>query len=147
MKFPGQHHDIKAAIRWLRELTSGASAPDHAEQARLCRRFLDYLEGVPGVAPKVAWLRKRAASAGLASSSRCRIGTPLRSKTPLMRSPRPPSFSSIRARARGTEALESAIDLTDPFKPIVHYIQSLYGALFIQPKPQCRCQFQREPDD
>ncbi|MDP3073151.1 MAG: fused MFS/spermidine synthase [Opitutaceae bacterium] len=42
----------------------------------------------------------------------------------------------MRARARGTEALESAIDLTDPFKPIVHYIQSLYGALFIQPKPQ-----------
>ncbi len=42
----------------------------------------------------------------------------------------------MRARARGSEALESAIDLTDPLQPIVHYIKSLYGALYINPKPE-----------
>ncbi len=42
----------------------------------------------------------------------------------------------LRARARGSEALESAVDLTDPKKLVVHYTRSLYGALFIQPKPQ-----------
>lgn len=42
----------------------------------------------------------------------------------------------LRARARGSEALESAIDLSDPLKLVVHYTRSLYGALFIQPKPQ-----------
>ena len=42
----------------------------------------------------------------------------------------------LRARARGTEALESAVDLSDPLQLVVHYTRSLYGALFIQPKPQ-----------
>ena len=42
----------------------------------------------------------------------------------------------LRARARGSEALESAVDLSDPLKLVVHYTRSLYGALFIQPKPQ-----------
>lgn len=42
----------------------------------------------------------------------------------------------LRARARGTEALESAVDLADPLKLVVHYTRSLYGALFIQPKPR-----------
>ena len=42
----------------------------------------------------------------------------------------------LRARARGSEALESAVDLIDPKKLVVHYTRSLYGALFIQPKPQ-----------
>jgi spermidine synthase len=42
----------------------------------------------------------------------------------------------MRARARGSEALESAVDLRDPMKPIVHYIQSVYGALFIRPEPR-----------
>ena len=42
----------------------------------------------------------------------------------------------LRARARGSEALESAVDLSDPLQPIVHYTRTLYGALFIQPKPQ-----------
>ncbi len=42
----------------------------------------------------------------------------------------------LRARARGSEALESAVDLTDPKKLVVHYTRSLYGALFLQPKPQ-----------
>ena len=41
----------------------------------------------------------------------------------------------LRARARGSEALESAVDLSDPLKLVVHYTRSLYGALFIQPKP------------
>lgn len=42
----------------------------------------------------------------------------------------------LRARARGSEALESAVDLSDPLNLMVHYTRSLYGALFIQPKPQ-----------
>jgi spermidine synthase len=42
----------------------------------------------------------------------------------------------LRARARGSEALESAIDLSDPLQLVVHYTRSLYGTLFIQPKPQ-----------
>lgn len=42
----------------------------------------------------------------------------------------------LRARARGTEALESAVDLKDPLRLVVHYTRSLYGALFIQPQPK-----------
>ena len=42
----------------------------------------------------------------------------------------------MRARARGSEALESAVDLGDPLQLVVHYTRSLYGALFIHPKPQ-----------
>jgi spermidine synthase len=42
----------------------------------------------------------------------------------------------LRARARGSEALESAVDLSDPLKLVVHYTRSLYGALFIHPQPQ-----------
>lgn len=42
----------------------------------------------------------------------------------------------LRARARGSEALESAIDLSDPLMPVVHYTRSLYGALFLHPDPQ-----------
>ena len=42
----------------------------------------------------------------------------------------------LRARARGTEALESAVDLSDPLKLVVHYTRSLYGALFIHPQPK-----------
>ena len=42
----------------------------------------------------------------------------------------------MRARARGSEALESAVDLRDPMLPIVHYIKSVYGAQFIRPEPK-----------
>ncbi len=42
----------------------------------------------------------------------------------------------MRARARGSEALESAVDLTDPLRLVVHYTRSLSGALFIQPQPK-----------
>ena len=42
----------------------------------------------------------------------------------------------LRARARGSEALESAVDLSDPLQLVVHYTRSLYGALYIHPKPQ-----------
>ena len=42
----------------------------------------------------------------------------------------------LRARARGSEALESAIDLTDPLQLVVGYTRSLYGALFIHPAPK-----------
>ena len=41
----------------------------------------------------------------------------------------------LRARLRGLEALESAVDLRDPLRPIVAYTRSLYGALFVQPNP------------
>ncbi len=46
------------------------------------------------------------------------------------------SIVEMRARARGTEALESAVDLNDPLKLVVHYTRSLYGALFIHPNPK-----------
>jgi spermidine synthase len=42
----------------------------------------------------------------------------------------------LRARLRGLEALESAVDLRDPLRPIVAYTRSLYGALFVQPNPR-----------
>jgi spermidine synthase len=42
----------------------------------------------------------------------------------------------LRARARGSEALESAVDLSDPLQLVVHYTRSLYGALFIHPNPK-----------
>jgi spermidine synthase len=42
----------------------------------------------------------------------------------------------LRARARGSEALESAVDLADPLRLVVAYTKSLYGALFIQPQPK-----------
>jgi spermidine synthase len=42
----------------------------------------------------------------------------------------------LRARARSTEALESAVDLSDPLKLVVPYSRSLYAALFFQPKPE-----------
>ena len=45
------------------------------------------------------------------------------------------SIVELRARSRRGEALESAVDLADPLKLVVAYTQSLFGALFIQPKP------------
>ncbi len=42
----------------------------------------------------------------------------------------------LRARARGSEALESAVDLADPLRQVVAYTSSLYGALYIQPQPK-----------
>lgn len=41
----------------------------------------------------------------------------------------------LRARARGTYALESAVDLSDPLQLVVPYTRSLYAGLFFQPKP------------
>lgn len=46
------------------------------------------------------------------------------------------SIVELRARARGTEALESAIDLSDPLQLVVPYTRSLYGALYLQPNPK-----------
>ncbi|MDO8541112.1 MAG: fused MFS/spermidine synthase [Opitutaceae bacterium] len=46
------------------------------------------------------------------------------------------SVVELRARARGGEALESAVDLKDPLMPIVAYTRTLYAGLFIQSKPQ-----------
>jgi spermidine synthase len=42
----------------------------------------------------------------------------------------------LRARSRGREALESAVDLSDPQKLVVAYTRTLYAGLFFQPKPQ-----------
>lgn len=46
------------------------------------------------------------------------------------------SIVELRARARGGEALESAVDLSDPLQLVVPYTRSLYGALFVQPQPK-----------
>jgi len=46
------------------------------------------------------------------------------------------SIVELRARARGTYALESAVDLNDPLKLVVPYTRSLYAGLFFQPKPE-----------
>jgi spermidine synthase len=46
------------------------------------------------------------------------------------------SIVELRARARGGEALESAVDLSDPLQLVVPYTRSLYGALFVRPKPE-----------
>ena len=46
------------------------------------------------------------------------------------------SIVELRARARGSEALESAVDLSDPLQLVVAYTRSLYGALFFQPQPK-----------
>lgn len=42
----------------------------------------------------------------------------------------------LRARSRAGEFLESAVDLADPLRLVVPYTRSLYGALFLQPKPR-----------
>lgn len=42
----------------------------------------------------------------------------------------------LRARARGSEALESAVDLSDPLRLVIPYTRSLYGALFFHPQPK-----------
>ncbi|HWA26429.1 MAG TPA: fused MFS/spermidine synthase [Lacunisphaera sp.] len=41
----------------------------------------------------------------------------------------------MRARSRRGEALESAVDLSDPLQLVVPYTRSLYAGLFFQPKP------------
>jgi spermidine synthase len=46
------------------------------------------------------------------------------------------SMVELRARARGSEALESAIDLNDPLQLAVHYTRSLFGTLYIHPQPK-----------
>lgn len=42
----------------------------------------------------------------------------------------------LRARFRGSQTLESAVDLKDPLRLVVAYTRSLYGALFFQPQPK-----------
>lgn len=42
----------------------------------------------------------------------------------------------MRARARGSEALESAVDLADPLKLVVPYTRILYAGLFFEPAPR-----------
>ena len=42
----------------------------------------------------------------------------------------------LRARYRGADTLESAVDLSDPLQLVVAYTKSLYGALFIEPNPR-----------
>lgn len=42
----------------------------------------------------------------------------------------------LRARYRGADTLESAVDLSDPLRLVVAYTKSLYGALFIEPNPR-----------
>lgn len=42
----------------------------------------------------------------------------------------------LRARSRRGEALESAVDLSDPLKLVVGYTRTLYAGLFFQPQPR-----------
>ena len=42
----------------------------------------------------------------------------------------------MRARAHGGEALESAVDLSDPLRLVVNYTSTLFAGLFIQPEPK-----------
>lgn len=46
------------------------------------------------------------------------------------------SLVELRARARQAEALESAVDLSDPLRLVVPYTRTLYAALFFQPNPR-----------
>ncbi len=45
------------------------------------------------------------------------------------------SVVELRARSRRGEALESAVDLSDPLKLMVAYTRTLYSGLFFQPQP------------
>ncbi len=45
------------------------------------------------------------------------------------------SVVELRARSRRGEALESAVDLSDPLRLVVGYTQTLYAGLLFQPKP------------
>jgi spermidine synthase len=42
----------------------------------------------------------------------------------------------MRARSRGSEALESAVDLADPLKLVVHYSRTVFAGMFFQPEPK-----------
>lgn len=46
------------------------------------------------------------------------------------------SIVEMRARARSREALESAIDLSNPLRLVVAYTKTLYAGLFLQPEPK-----------
>lgn len=46
------------------------------------------------------------------------------------------SVVELRARSHRGEALESAVDLSDPLKLVVPYTRTLYGALFFRPEPK-----------
>jgi spermidine synthase len=46
------------------------------------------------------------------------------------------SIVELRARSHRGEALESAVDLSDPLKLVVPYTRTLYGALFFHPAPK-----------
>jgi spermidine synthase len=46
------------------------------------------------------------------------------------------SVVELRAHARGSEALESAVDLNNPLNLLVPYTRTLYAAMFFQPEPK-----------
>jgi spermidine synthase len=46
------------------------------------------------------------------------------------------SVVELRARSKGGEALESAVDLSDPLRLVVPYTRTLYAGLFFRPKPE-----------
>jgi len=46
------------------------------------------------------------------------------------------SIVELRARSRRGEALESAVDLSNPLKLVVGYTKTLYAGLFFQPQPR-----------
>lgn len=42
----------------------------------------------------------------------------------------------LRARSRAGEYLESAVDLADPLKLVVHYTRTMFSAAFFEPQPK-----------
>ena len=46
------------------------------------------------------------------------------------------SVVELRARSRRGEALESAVDLSDPLRLVVPYTRTLFGGLFFRPDPK-----------
>lgn len=46
------------------------------------------------------------------------------------------SVVELRARSKGGEALESAVDLSDPLRLVVPYTRTLYAGLFFRPEPE-----------
>ncbi len=82
--------------------------------------------------PRLATLALLAAALGRGQDLVERFDTPYNSLTVERRG----DIVELRARFRGSEALESAVDLSDPLRLVVAYTRSLYSALFFHPKPQ-----------
>lgn len=82
--------------------------------------------------PRLCAAAVLAAASGRGQETIERFDTPYNSLTVERRG----DIVELRARFRGAETLESAVDLADPLRLVVAYTRSLYGALYFHPKPQ-----------